>query len=257
MKYLRPIIIITGLLVVWGAITEITGLPKFILPSPMLVLNTLVNKIDLIAEHAVITAIEILLGLLVGLTFGMFSALMISAYRPVRQWVFPVLIASQAVPVFAIAPILVLWLGYGIGPKIIVGALIIYFPVAVGFLDGLNRTDPAWTSLSSLLQQRSTKSKLSKLILNYRYIKIPFALPSLSSGIRVGAAVAPIGAIVGEWVGSSAGLGFLMLHANARVQTDLLFASLFVLTLMAISLYYLVDHILRRIMPWQPDQINR
>lgn len=257
MKYLRPIIVIMGLLVVWGAITEITGLPKFILPSPILVLHTLVSKISLIAEHAVITAIEILLGLLVGLTFGMFSALMISAYRPVRQWVFPVLIASQAVPVFAIAPILVLWLGYGIGPKIIVGALIIYFPVAVGFLDGLNRTDPAWTNLSGLLQQRSTKLKISKLVLNYRYIKIPFALPSLSSGIRVAAAVAPIGAIVGEWVGSSAGLGFLMLHANARVQTDLLFASLFVLTLMAISLYYLVDHILRRIMPWQPDQINR
>lgn len=254
MKIIRPTVTIIGLLFIWGAITAIADLPRFILPSPLLVLQALIAKADLIAGHAVITATEILLGFAAGLAFGMFSALMISAYRPVRQWIFPILIASQAVPVFAIAPILVLWLGYGIGPKIIVGALIIYFPVAVGFLDGLNRTDPAWINLASLLQHRSGKSKVAKLYYIYRYIKIPFALPSLSSGIRVAAAIAPIGAIVGEWVGSSAGLGFLMLHANARIQTDLLFASLFVLTLMAISLYYLVDHILRRIMPWQPDQ---
>jgi putative hydroxymethylpyrimidine transport system permease protein len=254
MKFARPLITIAGLLVIWGAITGLADLPRFILPSPLLVLQALISKIDIIAGHALITALEIILGLALGLAFGMVSALMISAYQPVRQWVFPVLIASQAVPVFAIAPILVLWLGYGIGPKIIVGALITYFPVAVGFLDGLNRTDPAWTNQAILLQQRSAKSKPVKLFYLYRYIKVPFALPSLSSGIRVAAAVAPIGAIVGEWVGSSAGLGFLMLHANARVQTDLVFASLFVLTLMAVSLYYLVDLILRRMISWQSEQ---
>jgi putative hydroxymethylpyrimidine transport system permease protein len=219
-----------------------------------LVLNTLLSKASLIADHAMTTGAEILLGLLVGVGFGMLSALLISAYRPVRQWILPVLIASQAIPVFAIAPILVLWLGYGIGPKVIVGALIIYFPVAIGFLDGLNRTDPAWINLAALMQKSSSKHQFRKTFYLYKYIKIPFALPSLASGIRVAAAIAPIGAIVGEWVGSSSGLGFLMLHANARVQTDLLFASLLVLTFMAISLYYLVDFGLRRALPWQPDQ---
>ncbi|PHQ72363.1 MAG: ABC transporter permease [Sneathiella sp.] len=254
MKYLRPLITICGLLLVWSVVVSLTELPKFILPPPGLVFKTLIEKYDLIAEHALITAVEIVLGLLVGISFGMVSALLISAYRPVRQWVLPMLIASQAVPVFAIAPLLVIWMGYGLAPKVIVGALIIYFPVAVGFLDGLNRTDPAWLNLAALLQKSGSKSAVRNHYALYRYIKIPFALPSLASGIRVGTAIAPIGAIVGEWVGSSAGLGFLMLNSNARMQIDLVFASLMVLTFMALTLYYLVDHGLRWAMPWQPDQ---
>ncbi|MCF8467107.1 MAG: ABC transporter permease [Sneathiella sp.] len=254
MRFLRLVITIGGLLLIWGLITEITGLPKFILPSPLVVLNALTSNAGLIAVNAVTTALEILLGLFFGITFGMMSALMISAYRPARQWVFPILIASQAIPVFAIAPLLVLWLGYGVAPKVVMSLLIIYFPVTVSFLDGLNRTEAAWLNLAGLLQQSGRRSRLMNAFCLYRYIKIPFALPSLASGIRVAAAVAPIGAIVGEWVGSSSGLGFLMLHANARVQTDLMFASLLVLTAMALLLYYLVDHGLRHALPWLSDQ---
>lgn len=256
MRFFRPGITIVGLFLLWALIAAIAGLPKFILPSPQLVLVTLFEKAELIAGHAVTTLTEILLGLAFGVAFGMMSALLISAYRPVRQWVLPLVIASQAIPVFAIAPLLVLWLGYGIGPKVIVGALIIYFPVTIGFLDGLNRTGPAWINLASLLQQRSSRGQFLNSYYLYRHIKIPFALPALASGIRIAAAVAPIGAVVGEWVGSSSGLGFLMLHANARVQTDLLFASLLVLTFMAVSLYYIVDYGLRIALPWQPDQKN-
>jgi len=254
MNFLRPLITVSGLLLLWGLIVAVTDLPKFILPSPLLVFHTLTAKIDLIAGHALITATEILLGLAVGISFGMLSALLISAYKPVRQWVLPILIASQAIPVFAIAPLLVIWMGYGLAPKVIVGALIIYFPVAVGFLDGLNRTDPAWLNLTALLQKSGSGSAFLNRYRLYRHIKIPFALPSLASGIRVGTAIAPIGAIIGEWVGSSAGLGFLMLNANARMQIDLVFASLMVLTFMALTLYFLMDHVLRRLMPWQPDQ---
>ncbi|WP_373085325.1 ABC transporter permease [Sneathiella sp.] len=254
MKLFRILITIGGLLLFWGAVTKIAELPKFILPSPLIVLMALIENAGLIAENALTTAVEIILGLVFGITFGMMSALAISAYHPVRQWVFPVLIASQAIPVFAVAPLLVLWLGYGIAPKVVMGTLIIYFPVTVGFLDGLNRTETAWLNLAGLLQQSHQRSRFANIYTLYRYIKIPFALPSLASGIRVAAAIAPIGAIVGEWVGSSSGLGFLMLHANARVQTDLMFASLLVLSLMAITLYYLVDHALRYILPWQPDK---
>ncbi|WP_339634886.1 ABC transporter permease [uncultured Sneathiella sp.] len=254
MKIFRILITIAGLFLLWGAIAALLDLPKFILPSPLIVMEALLNHAGLIAENALTTASEILLGLVLGVMFGMISALMISAYQPVKQWVFPLLIASQAIPVFAIAPLLVLWLGYGIAPKVVMSLLIIYFPVTVGFLDGLNRTEPAWLNLAALLQQSGRKGRLGNLIRLYRYIKIPYALPSLASGIRVAAAIAPIGAVVGEWVGASSGLGYLMLHANARVQTDLMFASLLVLTLMALLLYYLIDHSLRRALPWLSDQ---
>ncbi|TNE41208.1 MAG: ABC transporter permease [Alphaproteobacteria bacterium] len=253
MKAIRILITLGGLILIWDLITRLLGLPKFILPAPLLVLEALIHHMGLIAHHSLTTALEILLGLLFGGLFGMISALLISAYAPVRQWVFPLLIGSQAIPVFAIAPLLVLWLGYGIAPKVVMGMIIIYFPVTVGFLDGLNRTPPAWRDLARLMQQSGQRSRFQNLYRLYRHVKIPFALPSLASGIRVATAIAPIGAVVGEWVGASSGLGYLMLHANARVQTDLMFASLLVLSLMAVSLYFLVDYALRRALPWQPD----
>jgi putative hydroxymethylpyrimidine transport system permease protein len=254
MKSLRILITIAGLVLVWGLFTKLLALPKFMLPSPLIVGEALIKYTDIIAENALTTVIEIVLGLVLGILFGIISALLISAYRPVKQWVFPLLIASQAIPVFAIAPLLVLWFGYGMAPKIVMSLLIIYFPVTVGFLDGLNRTDPAWLNLAGLLQQSGTTGRFRKLVNLYIYIKIPFALPSLASGIRVAAAVAPIGAVVGEWVGASSGLGYLMLHANARVQTDLMFAALLVLTAMALLLYYLIDAVLLRALPWLSTQ---
>jgi putative hydroxymethylpyrimidine transport system permease protein len=157
----------------------------------------------------------------------------------------PVLVISQAMPVFALAPLLVLWLGYGIGSKVAMATLIIFFPVAAAFSDGLRRTDPGWLDLARTMNA----GRWAVL----RHVRIPAALPALASGLRVAAAVAPIGAVVGEWVGSSAGLGFLMLHANARMQVDLLFAALITLAALALALFFAVDALLRRALPWQPD----
>ncbi len=247
------IVTLSGLLSLWALITWATDLPKFILPTPLQVWGKFLVRYDIIFENAAITGLEILLGLVIGISLGMVSALLISLHRGIRQWVLPVLIASQAIPVFAIAPLLVLWFDYGITSKVVMATLIIYFPVTVGFLDGLNRTASDWRDMAAILQQGSAAPRALSVVRLYRYIKIPFALPSLASGIRVAAAVAPIGAVVGEWVGSSAGLGYLMLHANGRMQTDLMFAALFTLTLMAISLYYLIDYLLKRAISWQAN----
>jgi putative hydroxymethylpyrimidine transport system permease protein len=151
-------------------------------------------------------------------------------------------VASQALPVFAIAPLLVIWLGFGMASKIVMATLIIFFPIASSFLDGLRRTDPQLLDLAVI----SRASRFDTLAL----IRFPSALPGLASGLRVAAAVAPIGAVVGEWVGASAGLGFVMLQANARVQTDVLFAALFLLALMALAIRALVDGLARRMVPW-------
>lgn len=253
MKIIRIIITLFGLLGIWGGIVWYTDLPKFILPHPLQVLDSFISRYDIIAHHASTTAIEILLGMLFGISLGIASALLISLHHQVKQWFMPVLIASQAIPVFAIAPLLVLWFDYGITSKVVMATMIIYFPVTVSFLDGLNNTSTAWLDLARLMQQQRTSFRLVQLYRLYRYIRVPFALPSLASGVRVATAVAPIGAVIGEWVGSSSGLGYLMLHANGRMQTDLLFASLFTLTIMAISLFYLMDFLLNRLLSWQPD----
>lgn len=253
-RLFRITVTLGGLVSLWAFIVWATELPKFILPSPLLVFTKLIERMDTIAEHAATTALEILLGLAFGITLGILSALFISAHRNVKQWVMPVLIASQAIPVFAIAPLLVLWLDYGITSKVVMATLIIYFPVTVNFLDGLNRTAPAWLDMAALMQQQKKSFRIVQAYRLYRYVRVPFALPALASGIRIAAAVAPIGAVVGEWVGSSSGLGYLMLHANGRMQTDLLFASLLTLTFMSISLFYLTDFILRLTIKWQPDQ---
>ena len=253
MRLLQLCITLLGLLSIWALVVWLTDLPKFILPSPLQVLIKFQDRYSLILSNASVTALEILLGLMLGIGLGMLSALIISLNRNIRQWIMPVLIASQAIPVFAIAPLLVLWFDYGITSKVVMATLIIYFPVTVGFLDGLNRTSNDWRDLASIYQNTATSNKALSLVRLYRYIKVPFALPSLASGIRVATAVAPIGAVVGEWVGSSAGLGYLMLHANGRMQTDLMFASLLTLTVMAISLYYLVDFILKRAINWHAD----
>jgi putative hydroxymethylpyrimidine transport system permease protein len=253
MRLIRIITTIIGLLSIWAFIVWVTDLPKFILPSPEQVLLRFQDRYPVIFENVGTTLLEILLGLCFGIILGVLTALIVSLNKNLRQWVLPVLIASQAVPVFAIAPLLVLWFDYGITSKVVMATLIIYFPVTVGFLDGLNSTSKDWRDLAQIYQQGSKANPIMSTYRLYRYIKIPFALPSLASGIRVATAVAPIGAVVGEWVGSSSGLGYLMLHANGRMQTDLMFAALLTLTVIAITLYYLVDFALRRLISWQQN----
>jgi len=242
---LRVLVIAAALIAGWMAIVLIAQPPPYILPGPLAVLAAFANHGGEIARHAVTTAAEILLGMLFGTLFGTASALFMAYCRPARRWLMPVLVISQALPVFALAPLLVLWLGYGMGSKVAMATLIIYFPVTAAFFDGLRRTEPGWLDLA-----RTMGGSRAAIL---RHIQIPAALPALSSGVRVATAVAPIGAVVGEWVGSSAGLGYMMLQANARMQIDVMFAALFLLAFFAVSLYAAVDAGLRRALPWQTE----
>ena len=212
-------------------------------------LRTIGERADFLATHAWVTAAEIVLGLLLGTLLGTLSAILIHQSRPARRWLFPILVISQAIPVFAIAPVLVLWLGYGMASKVAMATLIIYFPVTASFLDGLRRTETGWLDLAVTMTDGDPRRAWAILW----HIRVPAALPALASGLRVAAAVAPIGAVVGEWVGASEGLGYVMLHANGRMRIDLMFAALIVLALFAVALYFIVDRLLRLALPWQAD----
>lgn len=226
----------------WQAVVTLFALPNYLLPPPAKVFDQLGSHYALLWQHSQITLLEIFLGLVLGFGLGLLSALILSLSRPLASFLLPLLVISQAIPVFAIAPLLVLWFGYGMASKIAMTILIIYFPVTAACYDGLRHTPKPWLELAKTMQI----SPLAMLL----KVKLPAALPALASGLRIAVSVAPIGAVVGEWVGSSQGLGYLMLHANARMQVDLMFAALFVLVLMALLLYFSTDYLLRKLLPW-------
>jgi len=220
-------------LALWEALVRLTGLPPFILPGPGLVAGALWLNAGLIADNALVTFAEVLVGLALGAALGAATALQLAASPGLRTWVRPLLVFSQAVPVFALAPILTLWLGYGITSKIAMAVLIIYFPVTSSFLDGLLRTPRGYLDLARVMGA-GPGAVMWRL-------RVPHAIPALGSGLRLAAVYAPIGAVIGEWVGASRGLGYLMLLANGRAQTALMFAALIVLALFTVALHRAVD----------------
>lgn len=220
-------------LALWQGLVALTGVPRFILPTPAAVAEAWWANRALIAEHTWVTTIEVILGLVVGAVLGIATALTLAASPAARATVRPILVFTQALPVFALAPILTLWFGFGLGSKIAMAVLIIYFPVTSSFFDGLMRTP------SGFLDLARTMGATPRSIL-WR-IRVPAALPSLGSGLRLAAVYAPIGAVIGEWVGASKGLGYLMLLANGRAKTDLMFAALFTLGVLSIVLYVAVN----------------
>ena len=250
MRIFRLAILVLGLLLLWQFIVTVSGAPHYILPGPIPVAKMMVSNWSTLLGHLQITLTEILAGLLLGTLLGSSCALVMILSPVLKRWLLPVLVISQAIPVFALAPVLVLWLGYGMASKIAMAVLIIFFPVTTSFYYGMQRTDRDILELGRIMGARPTAM--------LRYIIIPFALPAFASGLRVATAVAPIGAVVGEWVGSSGGLGFYMLHANARMQIDIMFAALTVLSVVSLSLYFLVDAAMNTLIYWETkkDLIN-
>jgi putative hydroxymethylpyrimidine transport system permease protein len=231
-------VMIVGVLA-WQALVVLADLPRFILPGPMAVLSTLWASRALIADHAAITAAEVGAGLVLGAAGGFATALVLAASSVARSFLRPLLVFSQAVPVFALAPILTLWLGYGLWSKVAMALLIIYFPVTSAFFDALTRTPPGWLELARVMGASRARALWR--------IRVPAAMPGFASGLRLAAVYAPIGAIIGEWVGASQGLGYLMLLANGRAKIDLMFAALIVLAVLTLTLHAGVDALCRRL----------
>jgi len=240
---MRMVISAVVIIGIWQAIVDIFAMPSFILPAPLDVFTKLIQRQDVLLKHTWVTAQEILLGLLLGLSMGLFFALQMVLFKPVKRWLLPLLIASQAIPVFALAPVLMLWLGYGIASKVVMAAIIIFFPVTTCCYDGLRNTPSGYLDLAKTMGA----SRWQLL----RHVQLPASLPTLASGIRVAVVIAPIGAVAGEWVGSSEGLGYLMLHSNARMMIDEMFAALFILSALSVALYFITDKVLKVLVPWE------
>ncbi len=230
---------------IWQGVIWATGVARFILPPPTLVAQTIWDSRALLAEHALITMSEVLIGFVLGGVLGFISAIGLVASPTARALVRPILVFSQSIPVFALAPILTLWLGFGLGSKIAMALIIIYFPVTSSFFDALMRTNRDWIGLAQVMGAHPARIMW--------HIRVPAALPGFASGLRLAAVYAPIGAIIGEWVGASKGLGYLMLLANGRAKTDLMFAALIVLAILTVLMHAGVNRLCERFFD-RPDE---
>ncbi len=241
-NFLKAILPVIFLFILWQSVVVIFDLPHYILPKPKDVFLQLINQYSLLWEHTQTTLLEIVIGLILGCFFGLGSAFALLYFKKIEKYLLPILVISQAIPVFAIAPLLVLWFGYGLASKIVMTVLIIYFPITTACYDGLKNTPKQWLQLAHTY-------KLTPLQILFK-VRFKASLPSLASGFKIAVCIAPLGAVIGEWIGSSKGLGYLMLHANARMQIDLMFSALFILIILILSLYFLSDYLARKFIPW-------
>lgn len=236
-------LVFVGLLVVWEISVRLAGVPPFILPPPSQIAARFVSDFSLVAEHFLVTLGEIALGFVLALASAFVAALAIFYSKTLERVFYPVIIFLQNMPLFAIAPVLKLWLGFTIWPKVTIAALIAFFPIVVNTVDGLRASDPDLIDLLKIFGA-SKRQILQK-------VQLPSALPFLFSGARVGITLSVVGAVIGEWVGAQAGLGYLMLRANATLKTDLVFAAIFALALLGVLLFGLLTLLERWVLPWR------
>lgn len=253
--WLAPLAIIVALLCAWelaarwDAAAEALSIQPYLIPAPSEVARALAEDRHLLLADAWVTLREVLLGFLLALVAGVGLAIALHLWETMRRAVYPLLVASQTIPIVAIAPILVVWFGYGIGPKLAIIALICFFPITVNTLDGLRSVDPDAVRMMRTLD--------ADRIAILRRVELPAATPYIFSGAKIAVAVAVIGAVFGEWTGSDSGLGHLILQAQAQLLTARVFAAVAVLSLIAITLFGLLSVAERRFAWWGRGGLTR
>jgi putative hydroxymethylpyrimidine transport system permease protein len=228
----------------WNVLANLLNIQDFLVPSPSQIAQSLWEDRSLLADNAWVTLNEVVLGFALAVVLGLAFAVAMHLSETVRRAFYPLIVASQTVPVIAIAPILVVWFGFGIGPKLAIIALVCFFPITVNALDGLRSVDA-----DQVKMMRTLDAGRWQIL---RRVEAPSALPFAFSGAKIAVAVAVIGAVFGEWSGSSSGLGYLMIQAQGQLLTARLFAAIVVLSAMAIALFGLLALAERRLVSWNP-----
>jgi putative hydroxymethylpyrimidine transport system permease protein len=233
------------MLAIWEAVIRAFDVPTYLFPAPSQVAVAMRNDWASILEPATwVTLREVLIGFVIAAIAGVGLAILLHLFGPLRRAVYPLLIGSQTVPIVVLAPILVILFGYGIAPKLVIVALICFFPIVVNGLDGLRSVDEDFIHMMRTLDANRWAI--------FKRIEFPAALPSIFSGMRIAATFAAIGAIFGEWSGASAGLGYVMLQATPNLQTARIFAAIVILTVIALALFALVSVLEYVLVPWAP-----
>jgi putative hydroxymethylpyrimidine transport system permease protein len=248
-RALLPGLLLALLLGVWqlaaltGAIAELLSLEPYLVPSPTEIAHSLWENRGLLAENAWVTLREMVFGILAAVLVGIGFAIAMHRWRAMRDAAYPLIIASQTIPVLVIAPILTVWFGYGIAPKIVIIALVCFFPLTINALDGLRAVEP-----EAVRMMRSLDASRWQL---FRRVEAPTALPHVVTAAKIAVVIAPIGGVFAEWAGSSAGLGHLIQSDSANFEVARQFATVAVLSAMALALMALTVLAERRVVRWR------
>jgi len=241
-RYLPAAVLLAAFIALWQGVASLPGVDNLTLASPVETWDAFRHDHSLLISNMWVTLEEVGLGLAIAVAAGVGSAVLMHLFRPLRDAAYPLLVASQAIPIVVLAPLFVLAFDYGIGPKLAIVALICFFPLTVNVLDGLRSVDPELLKLMRTLGS----SRLGTLV----RVELPASFPFFFSGLRVAATVSVIGAVFGEWAGADRGLGRLVLLGNNQLQTPRVYAGVVILTLMAVALFVLVTVVERVAVPW-------
>ena len=239
---LPPVVLIVVLIAGWYFVAKISGLSSFILPTPLDVIRAGWETRSLLLNAMGTTLLATGIGLALALLAGIGIAALMDFWPLVQRALYPILVVSQTIQILAIAPILIIWFGFGLTPTIFIVVLFCFFPLAISTADGLTSTDP---ELIALLRAMGARKKQI-----WRMVRVPSALPSFFSGLRLAVTYSVVAATIGEWVGGSSGLGLYMLRSKNALATDQVFVAMFITSLLSVALFMLVFGIERLVLPW-------
>ncbi|ANW17206.1 ABC transporter permease [Streptomyces clavuligerus] len=242
----RPAALLLVCCAAWWATAAAELVEPYLVPSPGATFDVLTGEADHLWRHTWVTTYETLLGFGIAVAVGVLSAVVMVSSPTVEKTLYPVLLFAQVIPKIAIAPLFVVWLGFGIAPKILIAVLIAFFPVVISMVTGLKAVDPEMLQLSATMGARPWQTFVK--------IRFPASLPHLFSGLKVAVTLAVTGAVVGEFVGADEGLGYVILQANGNLDTPMLFAALLVMSLIGVVLFVLVEAAERLLLPWHASR---
>jgi NitT/TauT family transport system permease protein len=240
---LPPLVVLVGLFAAWEFYVAASGINRVTLPAPSEIFSAAVKNRALLWDHSLVTLKETVLGLGVSIVVAIGLALLIDTFAPVRRALYPLLVGSQTLPVVVIAPLIILWFGFELTPKILVVTLYTFFPITVAFASGL-----AGTSEEALVLMRTLGAKRLKTLL---VLKVPQALPGLFTGLRISVTYAMIGAVFAEWSGARSGLGIYILLMKNSFRTDMVLAAIFLISALSLALFVLVGVIEKMVVRWR------
>ena len=227
-----PIIFMFTLVLIWELVVRVFDLPMYILPAPSAVIKTLIAELPVLYSHVGITVLEALLGISISLVLALILGIIMDCFPVVRHAIYPLLVVTQTVPMIVLAPLFIIYMGFGIAPKILTVVLMCFFPIAVSFSDGLAQVDEEYVHL--------VRSYGASKLMAYRLVKIPAAIPSLLSGLKVAATYSISGAVVGEWIGAQKGLGYYLLRVKNGYMLDKVFACVIVIICLSLCMNGLI-----------------
>jgi NitT/TauT family transport system permease protein len=244
--WLRPVFFLVFLVVLWDVTIRVFNIPPYQIPKPVDVLTTLWQEWPMLLREAWPTTLATIQGFLLSAAFGIPVAMLIAGSRTVEAYVYPLLVFSQSIPKIAIAPLFVVWFGFGMFPKVLSAFLLGFFPVVVSAVQGFKSVEPDMMDLARAMEANRLQI--------FRMVSLPHAMPAIFAGLKVSITLAVVGAVVGEFVGSNSGIGYVLQRSIGNFELPTMFAALVVLSLIGVILFWILDVLERIAIPWHASQ---